>query len=204
MSKYSVPIVMLFMVLVSACAPAAPPTMSPADVEGTAVSAAWTMVAATQQAIPTATPVPPTETASPSPQPTFTPFAVPTFSTPSPAPVVVAAGTDNCLHPLNMAEAGPKKRLRINNNSGGVVNLSLNLWQINDFGQCGAISWGGKPASWLEIISVPSGSWYAYAWIQLKGGKSSEVSASFQLGQSKSDDLTELDIQADKIILHFP
>ena len=47
--------------VLSACGPEPEPTMSPADVQGTAMSAAMTMVAETQAAIPTATPIPPTE-----------------------------------------------------------------------------------------------------------------------------------------------
>ena len=56
MLKKILPILIALVVLLTACAPQAAPTMSPADVQGTAVAAAWTMVAATQAAIPTNTP----------------------------------------------------------------------------------------------------------------------------------------------------
>jgi len=204
MIKRILPLLLMLPVLLAACGPSAPPTLSPADVQGTAFAAASTVVAATQQAIPTATEIPPTETASPTPPPTFTPFALGTLTTPSPTPVVNAAGTDNCLHPINMGEAGPQKRLRIENHSGGVISwLSLNL-RPNTFGQCGAISWANKPGYWKEIVSIPAGSWWAYAAIELKGGKSTNVSASFSLGVGGGDDLTVLAIWADKMLVHFP
>ena len=66
--------------MLSACGPEPEPTMSAADVQGTAVAAAWTMVAETQAAIPTATPIPPTETPLPTALPTNTiaPLELPT------------------------------------------------------------------------------------------------------------------------------
>jgi hypothetical protein len=102
-----------------------------------------------------------------------------------------------------MGEAGPTHRVRAENNSGGTINLSLNLWTPNLFAQCGALSWSGKPPGWKEIIMLPGGSWFAYAWIQLKGGKSAEHGNSFTIGYG-SDDLIVLDIRADKILAHYP
>ena len=67
--------------LLSACGPEPEPTMSAEDVQGTAEAAAWTMVAETQAAIPTATPIPPTITSSPTsiiPTSTIAPLASPT------------------------------------------------------------------------------------------------------------------------------
>ena len=205
MKKSTMLILLTLSVLLAACAPAGTPTMSAADVEGTAMSAAWTVVAATQQAIPTATLVPPTETPSPTPQPTFTPLAPPTFPfSASPTAVVSASGTDNCLHPINMGEAGRTKRLRIENNSGGTIAwLSLNL-RPNLWGQCGAMSWSSRPGYWKEIVNVPTGTWWAVAALELRGGKSTTVGTGFSLGVGQSDDITVLDIQADKMLVHFP
>ena len=80
MIKKIIPVLAAMAILVAACAPAQPavPTLSPENVQGTAVAAAWTMVAMTQAAIPTATPLPPTETPSPTPLPTFTQEIFPT------------------------------------------------------------------------------------------------------------------------------
>ena len=58
---------------VSACgAEPAPPTIAAVDVQNTAVAGAFTIVAQTQAAIPTATPLPPTETPTQTPLPTNT------------------------------------------------------------------------------------------------------------------------------------
>ncbi|HLA86949.1 MAG TPA: hypothetical protein VJL10_02910, partial [Anaerolineales bacterium] len=64
MLKKLLPVLLAITILLTACGPQGTPTLAPAEVEGTAVAAAWTIVAMTQLAIPTATPVPPTETPS--------------------------------------------------------------------------------------------------------------------------------------------
>lgn len=167
------------MLFLSACGPQGTPTMAPADVNNTAVAAAFTMVAQTQAAIPTNTPVPPTETPSPTPLPTFTPPPPPTLDqliAPPTATQSVASDPDSCVKPLNVGEAGPLKQARLENNSGGSVNISLNLWTPNDFGQCGALSYSLSKGE-KRIISIPVGSWYGYAWITLKNGSSGGTSS---------------------------
>ena len=62
MFKKVFPLLIALAIFLTACGPQGTPTLAPAEVEGTAVSSAWTMVAMTQLAIPTATPIPPTET----------------------------------------------------------------------------------------------------------------------------------------------
>ncbi|HCR72581.1 MAG TPA: hypothetical protein DIW23_14150, partial [Anaerolineae bacterium] len=73
MFRKILPVVTIIAIFLVACGQQAEPTLSPEEVSGTAVAAAWTIVAETQAAIPTNTPVPPTETPSPTPLPTFTP-----------------------------------------------------------------------------------------------------------------------------------
>jgi hypothetical protein len=153
----------------AACAPQAAPTMTAADIQGTAASAAWTMVAATQAAIPTNTPIPPTEVPSPTSLPTFTaePLLVPTLPPLALAtPTTAAAPSDpnNCLKTLNLKEAGPVKNLNIQNQTRSTINVSLNLYKPNSFGQCGSLSYTlAKGAS--RTVQVSSGSWYAFAWV---------------------------------------
>jgi hypothetical protein len=202
MIKKILPILLALSVLLTACGAQGTPTMSPADVEGTAVSAAWTMVAATQNAIPTITPLPPTEIPSPTPLPTFTPLALPTLPLVLPTSTT-AASAGNCLGPIDFGEAGKLKRVRIENESGGTLSpLSLNLWTPNAFGQCGAMSLnmniGGK-----EVVELPVGSWYAYAWINLKNGKQSTSEGSFILPQG-GDDLVILHVKEFRIDLKGP
>jgi hypothetical protein len=176
MLKKILPILLALTVILTACAPQGTPTMSPADVQGTAVSAAWTMVALTQIAMPTATPLPPTETPSPTSLPTFTPppLLIPTLE-PLILPTATSAPSDpnNCLKPLNVGEAGPTNPMRIENQSGGVIQwLSLNL-ATNAFGQCGALSYNNIPINGKQVINLPKGTWYAYAGINFKDGTSS-------------------------------
>jgi hypothetical protein len=199
MLKKILPILAALAILLTACGTPAPPTMSPADVQGTAVSAAWTMVAATQAAIPTNTPLPPTETASPTPLPTFTPeLLIPTLPLVIPTATTVAAASDpnDCTRALNMAEAGPTHRVRIENESPGTVNLSLNLWKPNLFGQCGAISFANIKRGTKTIITIPAGYWFAYAWVL---DPPSNGSVNFYLGPSKSQDLNRMVIKKDII-----
>jgi hypothetical protein len=199
MIKRTLPILLAVTVMLTACGPQGTPTMSPVEVQGTAVAAAWTMVAATQQANPTATPLPPTETPSPTPPPTFTPLAtLGLLNPPTPTYAVVAAGTDTCLHPINMGEAGKKQRIRIENESGGTINLSINLWKPNAFGQCGALSYANVQKYGKFIIQLPVGSYYAYAWITLKGGKKMTSGGSFVVPQG-GDDLFRLIIRPESI-----
>ena len=67
--------------LITGCGGGEPavPTLSVADVQSTAVSAAFTIVAETQAAIPTNTPLPPTETPTSTPAATNTPVPLPTL-----------------------------------------------------------------------------------------------------------------------------
>ncbi|MBE0681418.1 MAG: hypothetical protein IH589_05855 [Anaerolineales bacterium] len=175
MLKKIFPVLAVLAIFITACGPQGTPTLAPAEVEGTAVAAAWTMVAMTQQAIPTNTPVPPTETPSPTPLPTFTPVPLPTNNTPLVIPTAtLASGQDNCLKPLNVAEAGPQSNVRIENDSGGNVTLSLNL-ATNLFGQCGNLSYTLAKKEKL-VISLPKGEYFAYAWITYSDGDTSNAS----------------------------
>src|SRR5215211_2545166 len=102
----------LLALLISACAPKAAPTLDPVDVQHTAEAAAFTMVAQTEQVMPTDTAVPPTATstlpATLTPLPTLTVDAsLPTVtgvattgglatSVPPTSPATVAATDANC------------------------------------------------------------------------------------------------------------
>jgi hypothetical protein len=115
MTKKLLPILAALAIFLAACGPQGTPTLSPEEVQGTAVAAAWTMVAMTQEAIPTNTPVPPTETPSPTPLPTFTPLPLPTQELVVPTATTASSSGGNCNGPINMGEAGPTSRVRIEN-----------------------------------------------------------------------------------------
>ena len=175
MLKKILPVFLATAVLLTACGPQGTPTLAPVEVEGTAISAAWTIVAMTQLAIPTATPVPPTETPSPTPLPTFTPLPLPTLQLSTPTATKSATGA--CDGMLNMAEAGPQSQIRVENESGGTATFSLYLGTPNAFGQCGFVP--GIPSmakNAKTVISIPKGTFYAYALIAYPGGSSSNAS----------------------------
>ena len=203
MSNKSILILPALALLLAACGPQATPTMNPADVQGTAVAAAWTMVAKTQAAIPTATPLPPTETPSPTPLPTFTPLplSIPTLGFLPTATQVAASDPNSCIKPLSVGEAGPTVKIRIENDSGGVIkSISLNLYEKNAFGQCGAVSAVNIGKGATQTLDLPKGRWWAYAWIDYKGGSSSTSSGSFEL-RVGDDDLLRLIVQKDVVLL---
>ncbi len=198
MLKRIFPILLVLAVFLTACGAPAAPTMNPADVQNTAVSAAWTMVAATEIAKPTATLPPPTEAASPTPLPTFTPepLLIPTLPVFLPT-ATTAASSGGCLHPLNVAEAGFLHRIRLENQTGGDVTVSLNLTQKNSFGQCGSLGFSLKKNG-STIVNIPAGSWYAYVWIKAKN-KEIAHDKSWYIGDSKSDDLLRLVIKIETL-----
>jgi hypothetical protein len=160
--------------------------MAPADAQGTAVAATLTSIAATQAAIPRDTPPPPTETASPTPTPE-----------PSIASTATTAASDpnNCTKALNVGEAGLLKNVRIENENKSTVNLSLNLYKPNSFGQCGALSYSIKGRAKMNI-QIPTGSWSAYSWVL---DPPSTGNVNFIIGTSKSKDLLRLVIKKDVI-----
>lgn len=186
MLKRTIPLLLIVAVFLTACGAQGTPTMAAADVQNTAVAAAWTMVAATQLAIPTATPLPPTEVPSPTPLPTFTPVPVQVLPTlpPLELPTATSAASDNnCLKPLSVGEAGPVTPIRIENRTGGVLTtVSLNLVEgTNKFGQCGAITVQNVGRDSSETLEVPRGTWWVYAWITYKNGSTGNASGSFHI-----------------------
>src|SRR5215217_5959295 len=102
MKRFSLLTVAILAMIISACGTPAAPTMNGADIQNTAVAAAFTMVAQTQAAVPTATPLPPTEAPTQTPLPTDTPLPLPTLNvtlTSTTAPVSnnnSSGGTDPC------------------------------------------------------------------------------------------------------------
>lgn len=158
----------LMMLSSAACAPATP-TVDPAMIQASAVAAANAMVAMTQAAIPTDTPIPPTPQPSPTflPSPTLSLFALPTSSAAAlpPPPVVGAAPTgDACSGaPMSPKPAGPMQAVRISNDSGGSVILSLYL-NKTPFGECGYRSFNMSRGA-LISTDLPLGCYFAGAFV---------------------------------------
>jgi hypothetical protein len=157
-------IVLASIFLISACGPEPEPTMSAEEVQGTAVAAAWTMVAETQAAIPTATPIPPTEIPSATPPPTNTvaPLVLPTQPLAVQPTATTASSADECDKFLGDA-AGPTAPIKLVNETKAPMNVSLYL-EKTPFGECGYRGYS-VPKKGSIVVDFPQGVMYAYAWI---------------------------------------
>jgi hypothetical protein len=150
-------------ILFSACGPEPEPTMSAADVQGTAAAAAWTMVAETQMAIPTDTPIPPTETAAPTVIATNTiqPLELPTQAFASPT---TASSTDDCNKVLPAERPGRKALIKLINETKAPANVSLYL-EMTPHGVCGYQGFQVPKFGSTGPFEFPQGVMYGYAWI---------------------------------------
>ncbi len=163
MKRKVLTIISIFIItLVSACGPAPEPTLTVEELQGTAVADAWTAVALTQAAVPTATatPIPPTATV------TFTPF--PTLPPPpTQAPATAAATESVCNQPPPIKPLGTEVKVKFVNKSGGNVNLSFGMNSPNDKGEC--ITYSYTLGVFDEpVVTVLSGCYWAYAWVDGK------------------------------------
>ena len=163
MKKNILVLLLLSTLLLSACGAQPEPTMSVENIQGTAVAAAFTMIAETEAAIPTATPVPPTNTPAPTPIPTDTiaPVIVPTQVLQPTAES--ASSADECNKYLRTDADGPTSPIKIINETKAPLNLSLYLAKT-PFGECGYRGYS-IPKKGSITIEFPQGSVYAYAWI---------------------------------------
>ena len=196
--KKLITISMLVAVLLTACGPKATPTMNPADVQATAFAAASTMVALTQAAIPTATPVPPTETPVPSPTlaPTLPPQ--PTSSIPTLQPTAVPnSNADPCNAPMASDPDGPSTTIKIDNQSSGPANVSLFLSKT-PFGECGYRGYSLTKNGSI-IVTMPQGCYSVYAWIN---GKKPSTASGY--GCINNDDKWTFVVRDDLIKLSPP
>lgn len=166
-------ILSLFLV---ACGAEQPPTLTSADVGATAQSAAFTMVAQTQQALPTDTPIPPTETPTATPLPTETATATPTIDPLLPTatftldPNATAISQNNCDKVLAEWQV-PTIKIIVENETQPKGTITLGLYVETALGECGYIPVYGNSAS------GPEGYYSAFAWVS--GKKNFTVSGGF-------------------------
>jgi hypothetical protein len=152
----------------SACgAEPPPPTMAAADVQNTAVAGAFTIVAQTQAALPTATPLPPTETPTQTPLPTNTALALPQTQVATLTPVAAAntAGGDPCL--TRVLSGSPKGRetiIRIVNTTKAAVTVSLYLNETPDHFECGYRSYNLSSRNDVVITDLVQGCYNLWAF----------------------------------------
>jgi len=163
-------ILAILALVLTACGPAPEPTMSVAEVQGTAMAAAMTMVAETQAAIPTATPIPPTEAPTTTPFPTSTvaslSLASPTQSVagavlPTNTPVPASGSNDPCNQPLT-SWGGESAKLILRNNTKPKGVVTASLFFTASFGECGYISAQFENST---TLTVPVGVFSAGAFV---------------------------------------
>ena len=134
-------LIILAALAMGACGAPAAPTLAAADVQNTALAAAFTVVAQTQAALPTHTAIPPTETPAPTDTPmlfaTETPLALPSQAASVTATSVQSGGnSDPCNAPLKSSPVGRSTRIKIENQTGAPVTASLYL-NLTLLGECG-------------------------------------------------------------------
>lgn len=157
--------------MISACGAQAAPTLSAADVQLTAVAAAFTIVAQTQAAIPTATPLPPTETASPTQPPTNTAVSLPTLETSAVQATLTPAAAAGAATPyycdtrvLSWSPKGRATVIRIVNTTRAPVNVSLYLNETQDHNECGYRAYTLSPRNDVVISDLVQGCYNLWAW----------------------------------------
>jgi hypothetical protein len=178
MKKNLITFILITSLALGACSPEQAPTLSAADVAGTAQAAAFTMVAETQAAIPTNTLLPPTETASPTPLPTDTPIPSPTIDPLLPTatftldPNVTATTQGNCDQPLTSWKV-PTLKILVENETQPKGKITLALSVKTALGECGYL-----PVYGTSVLG-PEGYYSAFAWVD--GKKDFQVSGGFLL-----------------------
>lgn len=162
--KKIVSTIMFLTILVTACAPKPAPGLGAVEVQGSAVALAFTISAATMNAVPSATPPPPTDAA------TVTPLASPTtFTFPTLSQLVTATPTkvtgDGCeTAMLNLGAGGPKTYVVIKNLTKGSLTFSLYLNE-NAFA-CGFVPGVAYIAPHDSIgVTIPEGCYYPSAYV---------------------------------------
>lgn len=148
-------------ILLSACGAEATPTISVEDIQSTAVAAAFTIVAETQAAIPTATLLPPTETPTQTPLPTNTPLPLPSLE---PTFTSIPAGGDPCATRVLGKPQGKATTIKIDNNVKVRVAVSLYLNETASHNECGYRYYElGKNGS-VVITDLVYGCYNLWAW----------------------------------------
>ncbi|NWG35595.1 MAG: hypothetical protein HXY42_14275 [Chloroflexi bacterium] len=187
----------------TACGTAAPaePTINPQDIQSTAVAAAFTIVAETQAAIPTNTPLPPTDTPVPTPIPTDTPIPLPTLDpltlptfTPVPTAANAVASADPCQQPLQAVVTGQPTKIRLINKTKGTLVVSLFL-NLTPFGECGYRGYNMSVGDRLIITDLVTGCYNVGVFVT-EPNKSSKA---FGYGCINNSDMWTFEIYNDTV-----
>ena len=161
-------IVIAITTIISAGGAPAVPTVNPVDVQNTAVAAAFTLVAQTQAAIPTATPLPPTETPTETPLATNTPLALPTLDatlTATPASAAQGGATvDPCANRQLSPKQGRETVIRVVNTTKVAITVSVYLNETDAHGECGWRSFTLSKNNDIVFHDLVQGCYNLWAW----------------------------------------
>ena len=162
-------LVLVIMLITSACGgrieqAQATPTVDAAYLQLTAVAAAFTVIAETQAAIPTATPQP-TATVTDTPAPTNTFLPVPSSAIPSTPGSNGNSAADPCINKVLPASLqGEPIRIRIDNPINTTLMLSVYLLQAGTGSECGYRSYTLAGGQSLVINDLVEGCYTLWAW----------------------------------------
>ena len=159
-------LVLLITLMMSACGAQATPTVNAVDIQNTISAAAFTVVAATQAAIPTATPPPPTATFTDTPAATNTLPPLPTLEgTFTSVPSSNSSTEDPCINqPLPAALQGETVKIRIHNSTRATLALSVYLSQTLPQIVCGYRTYTITPGQHLVFNDLVEGCYTLWAW----------------------------------------
>lgn len=149
---------------ISACgAQPATSTAEAVDVQATMAAAAFTIVAETQAAIPTATM---TATPTDTPAPTVTVPPLPTLDGSStPAPGEGPGGDDACISQvLPPTLQGEPVRIRITNSTRADLSVSIYLLQAGPGSECGYRSYTLAAGEFIVLNNLVAGCYTLWAW----------------------------------------
>ena len=158
--------VLIITLIISGCGAEATPTVNAVDIQSTMAAAAFTMVAETQSAIPTATPLPPTETVTNTPAPTNTFLPLPSTAGPlTPGPNGNSGGGDPCVNKVLPAVLqGKTVKIRINNSTKATLAVSVYLNQTTPQIECGYRTYTLDPQQSVVINDLVEGCYTLWAW----------------------------------------
>jgi hypothetical protein len=161
-------LVLLSALIMSACgAQATPiPTIDVVEMQNTVAAVAFTMLAETQAAIPTATPPPPTPTFTDTPVATDTSLPLPFADvTLTPVPNSNSGGEDPCINQVLPATlVGNRVKIRINNTTRTTVSFTIYLNQTTPQGKCGYRAYTIDPGQALILNDLVEGCYTLWAW----------------------------------------
>jgi len=167
MKRFFIPTLFLTIVLlISGCGAQPAPTAAPIDFQGTVAAAAFTVIAETQAAIPTATPIPPTATVTntPLPTPTFIPPPS-TAITSTPGSSGSSGGSDPCVNKtLPNTLQGDPIRIRLNNSTKAKLSVTVYLNQTGPQSVCGYRSYSIDPQQSIVLNDLVEGCYTIWAW----------------------------------------